>query len=168
MDQVAGEGTRFVGLGIPRSPTAGDARKVAAMRDRQKTILVVDDDDDMRTLISVVVRRKGYAVVTAANGLEGLAKLESPAKIDLAIFDVTMPVLDGLEALRRLRAGGHADLPVVLLTAHRTGADVLRGYESGSDYYLSKPFEAQGLLNIVDYLIGDLTPDERARLEAAI
>jgi len=138
------------------------------MADNRKTVLVVDDDDDLRAIISAVVRRRGHSVLTAANGLEALKQLESSASVDLVVLDVTMPVLDGLETLRRIRAGGRTALPVILLTANRSDSDVLAGYASGGDYYLPKPFQAESLLDVVDYLIGDLSPAERARLEQVL
>ena len=73
--------------------------------------------------------------------------------------------MSGLETLTQLRAQGHTTLPVVLLTAQTTDEDVLDGYKQGADCYITKPLQPSVLLNVIDYLIGNLSPEERAKLE---
>ena len=102
---------------------------------------------------------------TASNGNDAPGILAGGAKIDLLVLDVVMPGLSGLQTLEELRKQGHTELPVVLLTAQSKDEDILRGYKKGADCYITKPLQPTALLNIVDYLIGDLTPAERAKLE---
>ena len=130
-----------------------------------KTVLMVDDEEALRTLAARLIEKRGHTVLTASNGTEALAVLAGDVKIDLLVLDVVMPGLSGLQTLEKLRTQGHPELPVVLLTAQSTDEDILGGYKKGADCYLTKPLQPKALLNIVDYLIGDLTPAERAQLE---
>ena len=132
---------------------------------KQKTVLVVDDEEALRTLAAKLIERHGHKVLTAASGTETLDLFAQGAKIDLVILDVMMPGLDGLQTLEALRDQGHSQLPVLLLTAQTGDDDILGGYRRGADCYLTKPLKPSSLLNVVDYLIGDLSPEERARLE---
>jgi DNA-binding response OmpR family regulator len=114
-------------------------------------ILVVDDDPAVTSLLKRGLVYEGYTVETAASGEEGLAiARERPP--DLVILDVMMPGLDGLEVLRRLRAGENW-LPVILLTARDAPTDQVRGLESGADDYIVKPFTFDILLARVHALL---------------
>jgi DNA-binding response OmpR family regulator len=109
-------------------------------------ILVVDDEVDLAAILANRLRRAGYEVTIAADGLAGLEAIgrERP---DLAVLDVQMPRLDGLETLRRLRAseaGGR--MPVIVMTANAEPADRARALDSGADACLAKPFETADLL----------------------
>jgi len=112
-----------------------------------------------------LIEKRGHTVLTASNGTEALALLDGDIKVDLLVLDVVMPGLSGLQTLEKLRNQGHTELPVILLTAQTADEDILGGYKQGADCYLTKPLQPKALLNIVDYLIGDLTPAERAKLE---
>ena len=134
-----------------------------------KTVLVVDDEEALRTLTAKLIERRGHRVLTAASGVEALAVLSGDVRVDLLILDVVMPGLDGLQTLEEVRKRwNYSQLPVVLLTAQSKDEDVLSGYTRGADYYITKPLKPAALLNIVDYLIGDLSPDARAKLEALL
>src|ERR1041385_6053265 len=136
---------------------------------KQKTILVVDDEENMRVISSRLMEGHGHRALTAENGQKAIDILKSGESVDLVILDVRMPVLDGFQTLFKIRKDlGLASLPVILLTAQSSDEDLMTGYGVGADYYLTKPFKFDQLVNIVDYLIGDLTPDERARLEKTI
>jgi two-component system alkaline phosphatase synthesis response regulator PhoP len=130
-----------------------------------KTVLVVDDEEALRTLAAKLIATRGYKVVTASNGTEALAILARGGTVDLLVLDVVMPGLDGLQTLEEVRKRGHTDLQVVLLTAQSKDDDVIGGYKKGADCYITKPLQPKVLLNIVDYLIGDLSPEEKAKLE---
>ena len=131
-----------------------------------KTVLLVDDEEALRTLAAKLIERRGHTVLTAADGTEALAMLAGDAAVDLLVLDVVMPGLNGLQTLEEVRKQrSSTELPVILLTAQSKDADVLGGYQRGADYYITKPLKPTALLNIVDYLIGDLSADERARLE---
>lgn len=107
-----------------------------------KTILLVDDEPRMRKLLSDFLRRDGYQVVEADNGLTALQLTESEA-IDLLILDVMMPVHDGWTVCRELRK--RSSLPIILLTAKSEEADQLLGFELGADEYITKPFSPRVL-----------------------
>ena len=132
-----------------------------------KRILAVDDESDIRMIIQAVLAGKGYEVDTAVDGEDALVKLNQ-GKYDLVVLDIMMPKLDGYGVLKEIRERGLGDMPVVMLTAKSTDKDVWKGYEEGITYYITKPFENVRLANIVDYIIGDLTPEERRRLETQL
>jgi DNA-binding response OmpR family regulator len=106
-------------------------------------ILVVDDDLYIRELVAVFLRRAGFEVHEAADGVEALSTLES-VKVDMAILDIMMPNLDGWELCKELRR--HYDLPLLMLTAKGETAHKVRGFELGTDDYLVKPFEPPELV----------------------
>ncbi|MGB0384617.1 MAG: response regulator transcription factor [Ardenticatenaceae bacterium] len=106
-------------------------------------ILIVDDDRPSVKMNSFLLREEGYDVLTAPNGLEALRALEKET-IDLVILDVMMPVMDGHEALKKLRE--KYDLPVIFLSAKGETKDKVHGLEMGADDYLAKPFEPAELL----------------------
>ena len=115
-------------------------------------ILVADDDDDILALVSFRMERLGYRVLQARDGAEALelATTESP---DLAILDIMMPRLDGLEVTRRIRADETTRLPILLLTASAQDTDVSRGFDAGADDYLRKPFSPDELRSRVQALL---------------
>jgi CheY-like chemotaxis protein len=135
------------------------------MAREDKTVLVVDDEESLRNFAAKLIQSRGYRVVTAGDGAEALAVLTEGTQVDLLVLDVMMPGLDGLQTLEQVRNRGHRQLPVVLLTAQSADEQILRGYECGADCYVTKPVQPSTLLNVVDYLIGDLPPAERAKLE---
>ncbi len=104
-------------------------------------VLVVDDEDDIRTILVVTLRRAGYDVASAGDGVEAVEAVQRQAP-DLIVMDVMMPRADGLEALKRIRAHpSTAQLPVIMLTARSGLTDKMRGFERGADDYVAKPFE---------------------------
>lgn len=118
-------------------------------------ILVADDDDDILLLVTTRLRRDGYEVVSARNGEEALAlaKEKRPA---LAVLDIGMPGLDGLEVLERIRADEDlASTRVLLLTAKAQESDVRRGYDAGADAYVRKPFSPAELSTRVRELLDE-------------
>lgn len=138
------------------------------MSSNGKTVLVVDDEDSLRDFAAKLIEKRGYGVLTAADGADALAVLKSGASVDLVVLDVMMPGLDGLQTLEQIRKLGLKNLFVILLTARSDDAEVLGGYKKGADYYITKPLKPAELLNVVDYLIGSLSPEERSRLESAL
>lgn len=108
-------------------------------------VLVADDDDDILELVSYILSGAGYDVVVAHDGAEAL-ELARRARPNLAVLDVSMPNLDGLEVTRRLRADAElGSLPVILLTARVADEDAERGHAAGGTDYLRKPFKPQEL-----------------------
>ena len=114
-----------------------------------KKILACDDEKNIVRLIQVNLERAGFDVITAYDGKEALHKVlhEHP---DLVVLDVMMPYMDGFEVLQTLRR--HAvtrEIPVIMLTAKAQDADVFKGWQSGVDCYLTKPFNPAELLSFV-------------------
>jgi CheY-like chemotaxis protein len=135
------------------------------MSREEKTVLVVDDEEALRNLAARLIEKRGYQVLTAGDGAEALAVLARGARVDLMVLDVMMPGVDGLQTLEQVRARGYTKLPVVLLTAQTKDEQILGGYQKGADCYITKPLQPSMLLNVVDYLIGDLPAAERAKIE---
>jgi CheY-like chemotaxis protein len=135
------------------------------MAANEKTVLVVDDDEAIRAIATKVIQSRGYRTVTASDGNEALSILKSGTRVDLMVLDVVMPGLDGLRTIEEARKLGFAETPVVLLTAQSKNDDILGGYRKGASFYLTKPLRPAYLVNAVDYLIGDLSAEERTRLE---
>ena len=118
-------------------------------------VLVADDDDDILLLVATRLRRDGFEVITARNGEEALALARERQPV-IAVLDIGMPKLDGLEVLQRIRADQTLkDMLVLLLTAKAQESDVRRGYEVGADAYVRKPFSPADLSARVQELIDD-------------
>jgi DNA-binding response OmpR family regulator len=116
-------------------------------------ILVADDDEDILLLVTTRLRRDGFEVVSASNGDQALA-LARERKPVLAVLDIGMPGLDGLEVLAAIRADeALRGMLVLLLTAKAQESDVRRGYDSGADAYVKKPFSPADLSTRVRALI---------------
>ena len=114
------------------------------------TIALVDDDRNILTSVSIALEAEGYRVQTYTDGaaaLEGL-KLSPP---DLAIFDIKMPRMDGMELLRRLRQ--KSDLPVIFLTSKDEEIDELFGLKMGADDFIRKPFSQRLLVERVKAIL---------------
>jgi len=117
-------------------------------------VLVADDDEDVLLLVSAVLEREGHEVIATRDGAEAVAAAQQ-RRPDLAVLDVAMPELDGLEVLRRLRADATTtDVPVVLLSARVQEDDVKRGYAGGANAYVQKPFSPRELTERVSELLG--------------
>jgi diguanylate cyclase (GGDEF)-like protein len=105
------------------------------------TVLVVDDDNEVAEFLDRTLRAEGFHVLVAHDGLEAL-RLASSALPDLALVDVAMPNIDGIEVVRRLRsATATASLPVIMLTSTTLSSDKVIGLSAGADDYLVKPFD---------------------------
>lgn len=107
------------------------------------TILVVDDDSHIRKLIRIYLEKNQFSVVEAPDGQEALNIL-SHTKIDLAIVDVMMPRVDGIELTEDIRS--YMDIPILMVTAKGESKDKVRGFNAGSDDYLVKPFDPVELI----------------------
>jgi two-component system, OmpR family, response regulator len=115
-------------------------------------LLVVEDEAPLRRTLERALREEGFLVESAADGPTGLAfALHTP--FDLVLLDVMLPGLDGFEILRRLREGGRAPTPVLMLTARDGFADRVRGLDTGADDYLVKPFDLAELLSRIRALL---------------
>ncbi len=110
------------------------------------TIALVDDDRNILTSVGMLLEQEGYHVRTYADGASALSALQATPP-DLAILDIKMPRMDGLELLRRLRQNG--DMPVIFLTSKDEEIDELMGLNAGADDYIRKPFSQRLLLERV-------------------
>ena len=130
--------------------------------DTAMTILVVDDDQAVRDALRRALTMQGYDVEMAADGQEALSYLAlNAATTDLLVVDVLMPLVDGLEVTRTLRAQG-SQLPILMLTARDQVSDRVEGLEAGADDYLVKPFALEELVARVRALLRRLGVDEAA------
>lgn len=104
-----------------------------------RRILVADDDPLLRALLVHRLSADGYQVATAEDGSQALAVI-AEQQPDLIVLDALMPVMDGFEVLRRLKAGGLSDAPVIMLTALKREQDIVGALQLGAADYLVKPF----------------------------
>jgi DNA-binding response OmpR family regulator len=124
-----------------------------AQESKDALILVADDDPDIRDIVSFRLRRAGYETVEASNGSEAL-KLAHDRPPALFILDVMMPQVNGFEVARELRGDSSTEgIPILMLTASVQDKDIAKGFETGADDYLRKPFKTNELLDLVASLL---------------
>jgi len=116
-------------------------------------ILLVEDNEMNRDMLSRRLERKGYEVVIAVDGQAGV-DMASSAGPDLILMDLSLPVMDGWEATRRIKADAATqNIPVIALTAHAMAGDEQKALEAGCDDYDTKPVELNRLLGKIDKLL---------------
>ena len=116
-------------------------------------ILIVEDNEMNRDVLSRRLARRGYEIVMAVDGAEGIATAQS-MRPDLILMDMSLPVVDGWEATRRLRAdSGTRTIPVIGLTAHAMAGDRDKVIAAGCDDYDTKPVELPRLLQKIEALL---------------
>ena len=116
-------------------------------------ILLVEDNEMNRDMLSRRLLRKGYEVVMAVDGGQAVSMAESEHP-DLILMDMSLPVIDGWEATRRVKAAeATAHIPVIALTAHAMSGDREKALEAGCDDYDTKPIEMPRLLEKIDALL---------------
>jgi len=129
-----------------------------------KRVLVVDDDAKTVELVKLYLKRDGYRVLTAYDGIEAL-RLAREGNPDIIVLDLMLPGMDGLEVCRTLRS--ESDIPIIMLTARTTDEDKLTGLDSGADDYVTKPFSPRELAarvrTVLRRLPGERGPDEIKR-----
>jgi CheY-like chemotaxis protein len=117
-------------------------------------ILLVEDNEMNRDMLSRRLQRKGYEVILAEDGGQGVAQARQ-ATPDLILLDMSLPVIDGWTAARELKAGdGTKGIPIIALTAHAMSGDREKALESGCDDYDTKPVELPRLLGKIEALLG--------------
>ena len=115
-----------------------------------RRVLLVDDDERNTYALGQALERRGLEVALAENGQVALEALEGEDRVDLIIMDIMMPVMDGYEAIRRIRADQRlADLPVLALTAKAMADDRARCIEAGANDYLTKPVDVDHLVSLI-------------------
>lgn len=136
--------------------------------ENQSTILVIDDTAAQLEVMALLLTRSGYRVLTAGDGPEGLEIAEREAP-NLIVSDVTMPMMDGIELCRRVRA--HSKLrrtPVLLVSALRKDSQsAVEGMRAGADDYLEAPYDSEHLIKKIERLIEQARAEEALRLSAA-
>ena len=120
-------------------------------------ILIVEDEANIRELLRLYLEREGYTVLEAENGVEGIKKWKSD-KPDMLLLDVMMPVMDGWEVCREIRA--ESDVPIIMLTAKGETADRVSGLEMGADDYIVKPLEMPEVIARVRAVFRRIAPDD--------
>jgi two-component system, cell cycle response regulator DivK len=118
-------------------------------------LLLVEDNEMNRDMLSRRLLRRGFEVSVAVDGQEGvdMARAELP---DLVLMDMSLPIMDGWEATRTLKADAHtAAIPVIALTAHAMAGDREKALEAGCDDYDTKPIELPRLLEKIAALLGE-------------
>lgn len=150
------------------TPLPGDDRAEAAQEAQEpqepqepqhqqqgRRILVVEDDPHILRQVEFILHQQGYTVETATTGVEAFRALAA-RRPDLLITDIMMPEMDGYELVSSIRRDAElANLPVMMLTARTQDSDVMQGYRSGTDMYLTKPFSPNELVNFVKRILGE-------------
>ncbi len=131
-----------------------------ASAESQRVIALVDDDRNILTTLSIALQSEGYATRVYSDGEAALAALQSNPP-DLAVFDIKMPRLDGMELLQRLRA--KSDLPVIFLTSKDQEEDEEAGLAMGADDYIAKPFSQRLLLARIRAILRRAAPVEEGQ-----
>jgi two-component system alkaline phosphatase synthesis response regulator PhoP len=118
-----------------------------------KKILVVDDEPDVASLLTLMLKSQGYAVITAGDGQEALEKARGEAP-DLILLDVMLPRMDGYKVARMLKFDeNYSQIPIIMLTAKIQDRDKQTGLEMGANDYLTKPFDTAALLDKIKVLL---------------
>ena len=126
------------------------------------TIALVDDDRNILTSVSIALEAEGYRIMTYTDGASALDGLKQNPP-DLAIFDIKMPRMDGMELLRRLRQ--KSDLPVIFLTSKDEEIDELFGLKMGADDYIAKPFSQRLIVERVKAVLRRVSPKDGTTVE---
>jgi len=117
-----------------------------------KRILLVEDNENNRDMLSRRLVKKGFSIDLAVNGQEAI-DLTAQLKPDLILMDMSLPIMDGWEATRRLKASDHKNIPVIALTAHAMSDDRQKAMEAGCDDYETKPVDFPKLLDKINQYI---------------
>ncbi|RYH00961.1 response regulator [Salipiger sp. IMCC34102] len=119
-----------------------------------KTVLSVDDSKSIRDMIGFTLRPKGYDVIGAGDGVEGLEALAAN-EVSLVVCDLNMPNMNGIEMIRKAREDRRFDgLPIVMLTTEAQKEKMMEAKEAGATGWLVKPFDEEKLVAVVNKMIG--------------
>jgi two-component system chemotaxis response regulator CheY len=120
-----------------------------------KHILIVDDSKTVRNLVAFIMKKEGFKVTAAEDGLDGLEKLYSMSQVDLVISDVNMPRMDGFTFIKTVREQeAYRDLPIVVLSTEGQEKDIQQGLGLGANMYMVKPAQPEKLVKNVRMLLG--------------
>jgi DNA-binding response OmpR family regulator len=158
---------RPIGPHVPNQRLNGMTPVPASPPRTAKTVLLVEDEASLVSTLSYYLRKNGFNVVSANDGLEGLqtARRDTP---DMIVLDLMLPKMDGLEVCRRIRI--ESNVPILMLTAKAEELDKVVGLEMGADDYLTKPFSMRELMARIRALLrrseARETEDNGTRIEA--
>ena len=127
------------------------------------SVLIVEDDRNIAQLLQMYLEKEGYAVTSAEDGNQGLAKFQA-IKPDLVLLDVMMPGLDGWAVCKAIRA--ESQVPIIMLTAKSQTDDKVQGLRDGADDYVTKPFEMKEVLARIEAVLrrsGSISTEKKAR-----
>ncbi len=131
----------------------GSAAATTVTNRRATRVLCADDDPMIRRVVTITLEADGFDVCTVADGDAAYAEAIR-SRPDVVVLDIMMPGRDGYDVLRALRLHpATADVPVVLLSAKATDAEVWEGWKAGADYYITKPFNPTELTDFLGYLM---------------
>jgi two-component system, cell cycle response regulator DivK len=120
-----------------------------------KRILVIEDQEDLRGILRDLFTRSGYVVMEAADGAAGVASAKSN-RPDIILMDIQMPVIDGYEATRQIKADpGLKEIPVVAISSFAMKGDEEKARAAGCDHYVTKPYSPIALLRMIRGCLGD-------------
>jgi DNA-binding response OmpR family regulator len=139
----------------------------AAEKARPGKVLFVDDDPVYLRALSRAIARHGYGVMSCEDSKRALELLRE-ARPDVAILDIMMPGMDGLDLAQRIREQSGGRVPVVFLTALDSKEIGALGHQRGASFFLTKPVETGKVLDVVDYIAGDLDEEERVLLKSTM
>ncbi|NCD25524.1 MAG: response regulator [Deltaproteobacteria bacterium] len=120
-----------------------------------KHILIVDDSKTVRNLVAFIMKKEGFKVTVAEDGLDGLEKLYATGKVDLIISDINMPRMDGFTFIKTVREqDAYRDIPIVVLSTEGQEKDIQAGLNLGANMYMVKPAQPEKMLRNVKMLLG--------------
>jgi len=120
-----------------------------------KNILIVDDSKTVRNLVAFIMKKEGFAVTVAEDGLDGLEKLYSLGEVDLIISDVNMPRMDGFTFIKTVREQDvYRDVPIIVLSTEGQEKDIQKGIGLGANLYMVKPAQPEQMVRNVKMLLG--------------
>ena len=120
-----------------------------------KHILIVDDSKTVRNLVAFIMKKEGFTITTAEDGLDGLEKLYAASNVDLIISDINMPRMDGFTFIKTVREqDAYRDLPIVVLSTEGQEHDIQQGLSLGANLYMVKPAQPDKMVKNVRMLLG--------------
>lgn len=120
-----------------------------------KHILIVDDSKTIRNLVAFIMKKEGFKVTMAEDGLDGLEKLYSADHIDLIVSDINMPRMDGFTFIKTVREQeAYRDVPIVVLSTEGKEQDIQQGLQLGANLYMVKPAQPDKMMKNIRMLLG--------------
>jgi len=120
-----------------------------------KHILIVDDSKTVRNLVAFIMKKEGFTVTMAEDGLDGLEKLYAAGTVDLIISDINMPRMDGFTFIKNVREqDAYRDMPIIVLSTEGQEKDIQLGISLGANLYMVKPAQPESMVRNVRMLLG--------------